>query len=135
MRSALFATHKIPPQHFRRRESKSNSKAFLAANNDRVKVRSASRPQPVNLAHDLVCETDCVCDRRNGRGNSRRAGILSKPPGCEDCGSNQQDAFAAFVHARKDIPFAFCSSTSEPFTFLQKWSNITSELEVQYEPS
>src|SRR5262249_7853813 len=65
-----------------------------------VTVLVRRRPQPINLAHDLIGETDRVGDRANGCWNSGRARILRQASSREYGSGNQEHSLAAFIHEK-----------------------------------
>jgi hypothetical protein len=55
------------------------------------------RMTPINLVHDLLCPTDCICDGGYGRGHPRSAVVLRELPCRKDACGDEQDALATFV--------------------------------------
>jgi hypothetical protein len=52
---------------------------------------------PINLVHDLLHPTDCICDGGDGRGHPRSAVVLRALPCRKDACRDQQDALRNFV--------------------------------------
>jgi len=72
-------------------------------------MSSARGPAIIDRLHDLLSPAHRVGDCADRRRNSFSAVKLGEFACCEDTRGNQENAFAAFVHAEESSIFAFCS--------------------------
>jgi hypothetical protein len=66
----------------------------------------------VNLAQDFFSPSDRIRYRAHGCGHPLSTFVLGELSRCEDRSSDEQHAFAPFIHTRESIIFALCSPLS-----------------------